>query len=80
LNASRVELVQKDMIQNGRDGLASWFKSTWLPYIEKVPGDLREDFIYEVVDRYALEHPLDSDGAVHVGMVRLEVEAKKNRA
>ena len=80
LNASRVELAQKDMAQNGRDGLASWFKSTWLPYIEKVPEDLREDFIYEVVDRYVLEHPLDSDGAVYVGMVRLEVEAEKNRA
>ena len=80
LRASRVELVQKDMVQNGREGLASWFKTTWLPYIERVPKDLREDFIYEVVDRYVLEHPPDGDGFVHVGMVRLEVQAEKNRA
>ena len=80
LRALRVELVQKDMAQTGREGLASWFKATWLPYIEKVPKDLREDLINEVVDRYVLVHPLDDEGLVHVGMVRLEVEAEKNRA
>ncbi|VVB64236.1 Trans-aconitate 2-methyltransferase [uncultured archaeon] len=80
LNAVRVELVQKDMAQTGREGLASWFKATWLPYIEKVPKDLREDFINEVVDRYVLVHPPDDEGFVHVGMVRLEVEAEKNQA
>lgn len=80
LSAFRVELVQKDMAQSGREGLASWFKTTWLPYIEKVPRDFREDLIYEVVDRYALVHPPDGDGIVHVGIVRLEVEAKKNGA
>jgi len=79
LNALRVELVQKDMAQSGREGLASWFKTTWLPYIEKVPKDLRGDFIYEVVDRYVLVHPIDYDGIIHVGMVRLEVEAEKRR-
>jgi trans-aconitate methyltransferase len=80
LKASRVELVRKDMVQAGREGLASWLKATWLPYIEKVPKDLQENFIYEVVDRYVMEHPLDADGVVHVGMVRLEVEAEKNWA
>jgi trans-aconitate methyltransferase len=77
LKALRVELVAKDMIQIGREGLVSWFKSTWLPYIERVPEDLRDDFIYEVVDRYIMAYPLDGKGCVHVGMVRLEVEAEK---
>jgi trans-aconitate methyltransferase len=75
LRALRVELVAKDMIQMGREGLISWFKTTWLPYIEKVPENLRTDFISEVVDRYIRIHPLDEVGNVHVGMVRLEVEA-----
>ena len=76
LRALRVELMAKDMVQIGREGLVSWFKSTWLPYIERVPEDLREDFIHEVVDRYIVAYPLDSEGCVHVGMVRLEVEAE----
>ena len=78
LKALRVELVAKDMVQIGREGLVSWFKSTWLPYIERVPEDLRMDFIYEVVDRYIQAYPLDDKGCVHVGMVRLEVEAEKS--
>lgn len=78
LKALRVELVAKDMVQKGREGLISWFKTTWLPYIEKIPEDLRMDFISEVVDRYIRIHPLDDEGNVHVGMVRLEVEAEKN--
>jgi len=78
LRALRVELVPKDMVQKGREGLASWFKTTWLPYIERVPEDLRMDFICEVVDRYIQVHPLDDEGNVHVGMVRLEVEAEKS--
>ena len=77
LKALRVELVPKDMVQIGREGLVSWFRATWLPYIERVPEDLREDFICEVVDRYIRAHPLDEAGNVHVEMVRLEVEAEK---
>jgi len=77
LRALRVELVPKDMIQIGREGLVSWFRATWLPYIERVPELLQEDFINEVVDRYIRAHPLDEAGNVHVDMVRLEVEAEK---
>jgi|WetSurMetagenome_2_1015567.scaffolds.fasta_scaffold198558_2 hypothetical protein len=34
-------------------------------------------FYLQVVDRYIRVHPLDDEGNVHVGMVRLEVEAEK---
>ena len=78
LEVLRVELVMKDMVQIGREGLVSWFRATWLPYIERVPKVLREDFIQEVVDRYIRAHPLDNEGNVHVEMVRLEVEAEKS--
>jgi len=77
LRAVRVELLQKDMVQKGRAGLASWIESTWLPYIQKVPVEMRSDFIQEVVDRYIQLHPLDENGDVHVRMARLEVEARK---
>jgi len=79
LVALRVDLVAKDMVQRGREGLISWVKATWLPYTERVPEDLQMDFICEVVDRYIRLHPLDEEGNVHVGMVRLEVEAEKAR-
>jgi trans-aconitate 2-methyltransferase len=68
------------MVQLGTGGLASWVQSIWLPYIERVPDGLQHDFIYDIVKGYVSAHPLDSNGQVHVKMVRLEVEAEKARS
>jgi len=73
----RVELIPKDMIQPSPEAFASWIETTWLPYLERVPEDLRRDFVLEIVNRYIREHPLDGEGRVHVQMMRLEVEAEK---
>jgi trans-aconitate methyltransferase len=73
----RVELIPKDMIQQGIDGLACWLESTWLPYIEKIPNNLQQDFISEIAKDYLLTHPLDNSGNIHVKIVRIEVEAEK---
>jgi len=78
LKTIRLELLQKDMVQRGGEGLASWIASTWLPYLERVPEEMRSDFIWAVVERYIRLHPPDEKGDVHVGMVRLEVEARKD--
>ncbi|OGO01099.1 MAG: SAM-dependent methyltransferase [Chloroflexi bacterium RBG_13_53_26] len=76
----RVELVPKDMVHEGKKELAAWIRTTWLPYTQRVPELLREEFVMEVVDRYCEEHPSGTDGGIHVSMVRLEVEAEKDRA
>ena len=73
----RVELVPKDMRHDGGAGLARWIGSTWLPYVERVPEDRREEFVAEFVRGYLERHPPDGRGRVHVNMVRLEVEAMK---
>lgn len=75
LKAVRVELIPKDMTQQGGDGLAGWVRTTWLPYTQRLPEHLRDQFVGDVVDTYIERHPPDEDGLVHVDMVRLEVEA-----
>jgi trans-aconitate methyltransferase len=65
------------MRQQGRDGLAAWIRTTWLPYTEKVPVGRRDEFVSEAVDRYLAMHPLDAEGRATVPMVRLEVDAAK---
>ena len=77
LNVVRVELIPKEMKQNGKPSLAGWIRTTWLPYLERLPADLRKPFISELADRYLAGHPADSDGVIRVRMVRLEVEAQK---
>jgi len=77
LEAARIELLPRRMLQKGADGLASWLRTTWMPYTERLPEERREAFIREVVDRYMRVHPPDAEGSVAVSMVRLEVEAAR---
>jgi trans-aconitate methyltransferase len=77
LKPVRVELISKVMHQKGVEGLKSWIRTVWLPYTQRIPEDLREDFINELATKYIEQNPLDNEGMVHVNMVRLEVEAFK---
>lgn len=78
LAAIRVKLIEKDMTQEGPEGLSGWIRTTWLPYTLRVPEEERTAFIHEIVEDYLKRYPLDTEGKAHVQMVRLEVEAKKN--
>jgi len=73
----RVELLPKVAKLQGREGLAGWIKTTWLPFTERVPIHLRDSFINEIANRYIAAYPLDENGLAHVKMVRLEVQATK---
>ena len=77
LDTKRVELIPKDAAFQGRTGLESWIRTTWLPYTQQVPGEKREIFISQLADDYLRLHPADENGMVHVNMIRLEVEALK---
>lgn len=75
LTMLRAELLSKDMQHSGAKGFAGWIRTTWLPYVNRVPERQRSELIDAVVCRYLAEYPADADGIVHVQMVRLEVEA-----
>jgi trans-aconitate 2-methyltransferase len=70
----RIELAAKDM-QHSVEGLTSWLRTTWFPYTDCLPSELRNDFLEEAVRAYVAEHPVDENGNTHVKMSRLEVEA-----
>jgi trans-aconitate methyltransferase len=72
-----VKLAPKDATYTGADGLATWLRTTWLPFTQRVPENLREEFIAAVTQRYVAKHPPDAAGEVGVRMVRLEIDAVK---
>ena len=76
LEPIRVELVTKDMTHAGPEGLAAWIRTTWLPFTQRIPEELRNSFISEMVDGYVGLFPPDEEGLVHIDAVRLEVEAE----
>jgi trans-aconitate methyltransferase len=77
LTAERVELFPKDMKFGDAEGLAGWVRTTWLPFTDRLPVELRAKFVQEIVDCYLKRHPADQAGVVHVGAMRIEVEAHK---
>jgi trans-aconitate 2-methyltransferase len=72
-----MRLAPKDAAYAGAAGFATWLRTTWIPYVQRVPENLREEFIAAVTQRYLARHPADKSGQVHVRMVRLEIDAVK---
>ena len=73
-----LKLAPKDATYDGAEGLATWLRTTWIPFVQRVPENFREEFIAAVTQRYVAKHPPDAENKVHVRMVRLEIEAVKN--
>ena len=71
----RVELVPKDMQHQGIEGFKGWLRTTWFPFTDRLPLELRDPFLDEVIETYTKRHPIDALGNTHVNMVRLEAEA-----
>ena len=76
LKPAHIELVHRDMAHT-IDKFKSWIRTTWLPYTQRVPEDLRDRFIDDFVEAYLEQCPPDQEGLVHVDMVRLCVDAVK---
>jgi trans-aconitate methyltransferase len=72
-----IRLAPKDATYPGAEGFTTWLRTTWIPYAQRVPEDLREEFIAAVTRRYVAKHPPDAEQKVHVKMVRLEIDAVK---
>ncbi|HEY1786573.1 MAG TPA: methyltransferase domain-containing protein [Verrucomicrobiae bacterium] len=73
-----LRLAPKDATYPGIDGFAVWLRTTWMPYVQRVPENVREEFITAITRRYVAKHPPDAENNVHVKMVRLEIDAIKS--
>ena len=58
----RVNLVQKDMVHIGKEGLERFIRHTWLPYLERFPEDPQPDFVSEVSSEYISHYPFARRG------------------
>ncbi len=72
-----IDLLPRDMKFSSAEGMAGWIRTTWLPFTERIPVKMRDDFVREIISRYLVNHPADDEGVIHLDMIRLEVEAQK---
>jgi trans-aconitate methyltransferase len=77
---ARAELIPKDMRHAHHQAFLGWLRTTWFPYTDRLPAELRDAFLGDVASAYAAAHPPDAEGAIRVRMVRLEVEARVDLA
>ena len=73
----RVELFPKDASFQGREGMRGNIKSVWMPFTDKIPEDIRDEFVEDIIDEFGERFPPDEQGYYHFNMMRLEVEAGK---
>jgi trans-aconitate 2-methyltransferase len=73
---TRAVLVDKDMQHAEDEAFRGWLRTTWFPYMDRLPEERRGDFLDELAAAYSAAHPADDQGVIHVRMVRLEVEAE----
>ncbi len=52
-----LKLAPKDATYPGPDGFATWLRITWIPYVQRLPESMREEFIAAVTRRYLAKHP-----------------------
>ncbi len=79
LRPVRVQLTPRAMIQPSAEAFAGWLRTTWLPYTQRVPAGLRDDFVGAVTAHYLKARPAEATGVVRAEMVRLEIIAEKDR-
>jgi trans-aconitate 2-methyltransferase len=77
LEPVRVDLIPKDMVFPDRDAFAGWIRTTWLPWMARLPEGEQPVFVRAIIDTFLSMYPADADGTIHIGMVRLEAEAIK---
>jgi len=80
LEPDSVELIEKDMVHPDVAAFTGWLRTAWMPYTSLVSAGLRDQFLQAVTERYVAAHPPDSEGRVHVRMIRLQVLAHKPTA
>ncbi len=66
-------LIAKDMIHENLECFKGWIRTTWFPYVHRLPTTMREPFIDAFAQAYVDRVPQGTK--IHVDMVRLEVNA-----
>ncbi len=73
----QAHLVPKDMVHDTLKAFRGWLETTWFPFINRVPSEQKEAFVKAWIEAYSTLCPPDSEGRVHVAMMRLEVQLSK---
>ncbi len=76
-NIVHLSLKPKAMVHENMEAFKGWFRTTWLPYLHRIPERSREKFIDVVTKTHLENKPGNQKGKIHTIMQRLEFTATK---
>lgn len=62
----------------GKEGLRGFIRSTLNAITSRIPEELRQEFIGDLVDKSVESNPPDSSGFIYLPLMLFEVEASKD--
>ena len=74
-----LELKPKTMVHEDIEKFKGWIRTTWLPYLYRIPENLKNRFIDLITRRYIEKHPPGSNGEIKTAMQRLEFIVSKEQ-
>jgi len=77
---TRTELVDRPAVFTVTAEFAAWIRTSWHPYLERVPKEHREALLSDVVDEFCRDFGPGPARTIVVPYVRLEVEAYRPEA
>ena len=60
--------------------MKGWIRSSWIPYIERIPPNRLEDFLETIAGHYLKTHRPLKDGTIRFPLKRLEIDAVNRRS
>jgi len=73
----KLELIPKNMVHDSVDQFKGWIRTTWLPYLGRIPEPDREEFIDQLTREYRTASGQLAEEVVTTRMMRLEFSARK---
>jgi len=70
-------LLEVDTVHPDVRAFREWLRTTWFPYIERIPRKMQESFLDAWVASYLQDPEVQSPKGVHVRMIRLEASGWK---
>ena len=61
----RLELVQKSITHQGKEGFLGWIQTSWMPFTKSVPRDNRNNCMIQYINLYLEKNSSDSQGLIN---------------
>ncbi len=71
----RLEIVLRQIVHKSREGITGMLRAAFHPTLERVPPNIRENFLMELIDVLVSKYPADNEGVICIPTIGLQYEA-----